>query len=202
MVTFVCIEGAHGVGKTTVVEQFRSAGYPVLEEKFLDQKPLSPKLDRQGLIMETKWAWDALACMVKYRKDSSSCDRPVVIVDRSPYSSAVYTKDHKGMSLVPVVRGCIDEMKELGINVITVCIALDRDALWERIEARFAKDTVRAELESSRDFMDEVCSDYSDLYGDIWDATFEVDPKDTPRRAMESIEALVLRIIGARKAAT
>lgn len=137
----LCLEGCHGAGKTELLRTFAAAGYPVLNEAFLDLPPAG--LHPQSLLMETAWVCDW------FRRVLALATRPegapsLVVVDRSPFSAVLY--GHKGELLESVIRAHIEEVEAAqDVRVVTVYLRVQPHILWDRILTR-----LRAEPDRER----------------------------------------------------
>ena len=66
----ICIEGAHGSGKTELVELFRSAGYPVLDEMFMQSQPHMESLEAQSMVREAAWVTHWFERILRYNREN------------------------------------------------------------------------------------------------------------------------------------
>jgi len=153
----ICLEGCHGSGKTELVKLFHLAGFPVLDEAFLDMHAFA--LHPQTLTMETIWVAHWIQRLLQRQQDTE-CSAPglrdqIYIADRSPYSAVFYAKN-RGELLHPLIEQMI---KELGaaadIHVYTVYIRVEPDLLWKRIDERLKREPGRLKYnEDSREWME------------------------------------------------
>ena len=136
-----CIEGCHGVGKSTLLAGLAKE-YIVLDEMFTDM-PAYEFLSSQSLPMEFIWVanWFNRLLRIYERKGDA-----VVFADRSPYSAVYYSKASPETQerLRQLIRGMIHELAAKGIVIKTVCLKVKKDLLWKRIQARLEREPERA----------------------------------------------------------
>ena len=94
VIEFRCFEGVHGVGKTTMINRFKAAGFPVIEENFLGFN-LPDKRATTNIIneMATIVAW--FERIFKFAEEHPEWEQDhhcahVVYVDRSMLSPVAY----------------------------------------------------------------------------------------------------------------
>lgn len=152
----ICLEGCHCVGKTELCESFRSLGYIVQDEAFVDMPAFS--MHPQSLMMETTWVCNWFSRILKteheirnskvngYQKDANK--DVVVIADRSPYSAIFYCQNSQARSLLePLIQAQIKELREnTGIDIVTVHLTVEPDVLWSRIQNRLLLEPFRVSL--------------------------------------------------------
>jgi thymidylate kinase len=165
----VCIEGCHGCGKTTLVEQAKARGEPVIEEGFMGMPSFT--MHPQNLVVENIWIARWFERVLNAHKEFLASKRPSIIyyADRSPYSPVFYTRSG-GHILESLVSAQLEQLKEHGIHVITVYIRLDSEVLWDRIQARLREEPIREIYgEGSREVMDKVVAFYESRRSTLWD---------------------------------
>lgn len=137
-----------GGGKSSLTEALSKEGWEVLDEAFLDM-PHSP-LHPQSLVMETSWMAFWFQRLLRMQRECPT--KSVFFADRSPFSAVLYGSN--GQLLDEVVRTSIEELKTVGIQVITVYLRTESDLLWERIQERLEREPERRKYkEDSRDWM-------------------------------------------------
>lgn len=97
------------------------------------------------------------------------------VVDRSPYSAVLYTREGRGPALLPSISATIDELREQAdVHIYTVCLKVsDIDILWDRISTRLKREPARYQFgESCRAWMQRVYDMYDTLE---WDFTLTND---------------------------
>jgi len=187
----ICLEGCHGCGKTELCLRFERAGFEVLDEAFLDMPSFG--LHPQSLVMETSWVSSWFQRLL--RRASTLADRgeshakQVFIADRSPLSAVFYC--HHGELLRPLIQKQMEELRtEAGIEIFTVLIRVEREALWARIQARLAREPDRVLYkEDRRDWLDKVADFYETC--DLWN--MEVD--NSEEDVTESLQELLARTV-------
>ena len=151
----VCVEGCHGCGKTTIIEQLKTRGRYVLDENFLNMPKygLSPQSFTIELIWVVKWIERILIL-----KDIVPND--TFFADRSPFSVLFYAPN--GHVLEPMLNELIEDMlATAGVEIITVYISLPRDVLWSRIKNRLNVEPERVKYnEDSINHMNNVVDFY------------------------------------------
>lgn len=126
-----CIEGVHGVGKTKIIEKLKRGGELILPEEFVQKKKNG--LSDQGFTNEVIWAVNFISRIQSFCQ-KNGFSKPVY-VDRSPYSSAIYSKSGNDL-IKQVVDKSIDELSDNGIKLITVNLILDKETNWKRVMNR------------------------------------------------------------------
>ena len=177
----LCLEGCHGSGKSTVLEQFRSMGFETLSEGFMEddkEDSLSfGSLPPQCLISECRWLnnWMSRLMRVSEARPPAQAQAPlhnlpdrVLITDRSPYTAVCYAGS-QGDILEPVISAQIREAYSLrGIEIYTAHLVVEPERLWGRICERLAREPERKVLqEGSRHHMDAIRSWYDKFRFDL-----------------------------------
>lgn len=130
----ICLEGCHGVGKTTLINDLQRSGQIVLDEMFLDM-PTYKVIQSQSLTMETLWVSKWMNRLLELRDKHAS---ETLFADRSPYSAIYYSKSSPQNQ--QILKTLIDEqiriLKQHNIFVFTVCLVVNHDLLWKRILCR------------------------------------------------------------------
>jgi thymidylate kinase len=132
----ISIEGVHGVGKSSIINEFKKKGYVVLPEKFMSQCiPFLSKVSMYAQVLNLiTWFGDVL--------DHKRRGCKLLITDRSPHTGLIYSKEE---GLVPIIERIFTELKEVGIEVITINIICDRLIHWDRINKRLLEEPERSE---------------------------------------------------------
>lgn len=187
----VCIEGAHGCGKTKLVESFKEAGYPVLDEMFMELPSHFDSLDPQSMVRETAWVTHWFERVLRYEKEHP--DVPVVISDRSPYSAVIYA--HRGSQLKPCIATQVDELVTCTpIKVLNVMLEVDEDVHWARITNRLQQEPDRMRYnEASKAWMFTVRARYEALRD-----TFDAFIPNNGDNNIENVRAAVLGLLSAK----
>jgi len=133
----VALEGAQGVGKTTLLHSLEAAGYAVEGEVFCDvsNRPLHP----QSFLNETVWVGEW------FQRVMRRYPSPLLIVDRSPHSAVCYAHAHNTV-LHSLVNAGVRELRDAGINIVTLNITCREDVLWNRVTERLAREPAREKL--------------------------------------------------------
>lgn len=81
----------------------------------------------------------------------------IYFVDRSPFSAVFYAK-RNGHLLEPAIREQFRELACLAdIHIYSVCIRVERELLWDRIQQRLAREPGRLKFnEGSREWMEKT----------------------------------------------
>lgn len=166
----VCLEGCHGVGKTSVIERLRKQ-HDVQEEFFMDVQP--NRLDPQSFFNEITWCTNWFQAIIK--RANAGCK--LLFCDRSPYSAAVYAKAN-GELVTQVCQRMIEELKQVDVQFIMVRVSVPRDELWKRILKRLEQFPERKRYgEHVRTWMDNT-EDWYDRHEKLWDYTVQNDSVD------------------------
>lgn len=163
----VCIEGCHGTGKSEIITQFKSKGYRVLEEAFMDHNCYD--LHPQSLTMEIHWLAEWFKRVVKINSITKglSSNELVYFCDRSPYSAVLYTQGGHGHLLTPIIDHQLNEILSFDIRVITININVEKDVLWDRIQQRLQREPSRLKYgESNYKWMEETLEFYQKMKWD------------------------------------
>lgn len=167
----ICLEGCHGSGKTQLTRSFEEAGHVVLDEGFLDMP--NTVLHPQSLLMESTWVCSWFRRLVDVALKNNKL---ALIADRSPLSAVFYAL-RNGEVLEPMIRACIEEVREVfNIHIISVHLRTEPTLLWERIQARLLREPSRkAYREDKIEWMQEVLAFYDAMQ---WDYTVENNDVD------------------------
>lgn len=163
----LCLEGAHGSGKTSLIEQFKEKGFNVLDEAFVGMP--SYGLHPQSLLMETIWLARWSERLLAFDKTNSTSE--IFIADRSPYSAELYARSG-GELLGPLIDKHLEELaSQADIHVFTVHVKVDPKLLWGRICARLEREPHRSKFnEGSVEWMNRVLDFYNSK---PWDFTVQ-----------------------------
>lgn len=166
----VCaLEGCHGCGKTTVIETLRRRGVHCLDECFIDVQTFG--LPQQGVTNELLW-------MSRWFERVLRCDGDgdVVVVDRSPYSAAIYmdATPEVRRTMTDIVRHQIEEMRRhLDVRIITVHLSTSMNTNWNRIQSRLQQHPQRVTFhEDNETHFKSVWETYD---GAMWDVTVDAE---------------------------
>lgn len=184
----ISVEGCHGCGKSSLIEEFRAHGYDVLDEGFMDMPDYA--LHPQTLLMETAWvcSWFERVLQQAHRSKQCGSEREEVLVaDRSPFS-AVYYANH-GHLLEPLIRQQVKEIRErAGIKLYTIHVQVEPELLWSRIQKRLQVEPNRATLqENERSWMDKTLSFYNSFE---WDMTINNNARSIEHTMQEIVELI------------
>lgn len=139
-----CIEGCHGVGKSTLLDMFskETNQYVVIRENFLELEDEKNGLPLFSTIIQFQWLtqW-----FLKVAEGLNTTNKPIMI-DRSPYSSLCYMKDSYG--LADVIENGLDSLQKL-FDVEFVMIRIDApiDIIKKRIQKRIRMEQKRINLQ-------------------------------------------------------
>ena len=125
---------------------------------------------------------------------ASSGKKNFLVVDRSPYSSVFYTRG-SGAMFRPIIDELVKEMRmRANVHIYTVCLLVERGALWKRITQRLQTEPLRRKFgEDSRKWMDKICQGYETFDG--WNATVR---NDEGSNKIGNLVASIVRFIAAR----
>jgi len=183
MATFFTIEGVHGVGKSTVVEELKKLGFPIVTENFIKLKK-ECKFPLQTLTTRMYWISTRIRNMTMMSED------PIVFTDRSVYSAAIYSNNLKDMRILyksgKRMRG---ELVELGNRIFTIFLWIDKTTGLERVSNRLTQKKKGTKLrrvlkEGSRKHYEEIWEKYANFK---WDHSIRTTGKTPLEIAMEII---------------
>lgn len=182
----ICLEGCHGSGKTQLTHSFEKAGHLVLDEGFLDMP--NTVLHPQSLLMESTWVCSWFRRLVDVATSAESNKQKALIADRSPLSAVFYAL-RNGTVLEPLIRACIEEVREVfNIHIVSVHIRTERELLWDRIQERLKREPRRAAFrEDSKQWMDDVLAFYDSMQWDFTVSNNEVEIESLRRELLNSI---------------
>ena len=185
----ICLEGCHGCGKSSLCKQMSEAGYSILDEAFLDMPDYA--LHPQSLLMETTWvcAWFQRILRKAAEGRAKGDDDQVFIADRSPFSAVFYAAN--GHLLEQVIR---EQMKEVqaasNIEIHTICVQVDAEVLWGRIQARLQREPERVRYnEDKREWMSKTLDFYSTFRWDMRVPNNHGSLVDVQRAVLEMVAA-------------
>ncbi|KAL0238848.1 hypothetical protein PCE1_004539 [Barthelona sp. PCE] len=167
----LCLEGAHGAGKSSFIDYLEKQGYSVLDEAFLDQPEYG--LHPQTLTMEFNWVsnWLMRLLRVCHELPVELDKKTIFVADRSPYSAELYSRKN-GHLLKPVIDAQIAELFESArIKVLTVHITCDSQTLWNRIQDRLRLEPERKRYGEHRHEWMTQAKEFYDNHG--WDHTID-----------------------------
>jgi thymidylate kinase len=167
-VLVVCIEGAHGVGKTTVCGElcallgdrarFLDEGFmaseqtPGADAANALRRPSGEPVEQQSLVSEMLWAttWFKRLSAIGAAAGSGEQRTPIIVTDRSPFSAACFAKTDDP-AVRPLVASVVEAMLaevegQWRVGVVTVCLSLDRDEHRRRVADRLRREPGREEL--------------------------------------------------------
>lgn len=182
MVLIVCLEGCHGCGKTSLIQQFSDHGFKVVDEHFLNMESYS--LHPQTLTMEHMWVAHWMQRLLQMHHDqqrSGASKHSVFIADRSPYSAVFYSK-RGGHFLEPLIQEMLRELAAIDIHVITVYVRVNPETLWSRISSRLLVEPQRVNYSEDKiEWMNKTIAFYEDplrhwdfVVDNSFDSLFEV----------------------------
>ncbi|KAF0686326.1 Aste57867_21865 [Aphanomyces stellatus] len=178
----VCLEGCHGSGKTSLVNEFAANGFRILDENFLDMPAHS--LHPQSLFMETKWvcSWFDRVLALSQKPNAGN---HVYFADRSPFSAVFYAAH--GKLLEPIIRAQMEEVANFAnIEFVTLQVNVERELLWRRIQRRLQDEPERVRyMEHKRSKMEDCLAFYNSF---TWDMHVVNDTR--------SITLLAAQIVG------
>lgn len=183
----ICLEGAHGCGKSAVLEELGRRGHRTMDEGFLDQAHLGG-LHPQTLVMESlwvaRWVERLLVTQSGLERDGGRTAPTVIFADRSPYSAVCYAQA-RGDLLEPLIGQQIEDLcGQANVHVYTVYLHLPLDTLWSRVQSRLLIQPERkAYREHVREWMDAVFTFYADrdeAGACTWDYTVDRTHLDVP----------------------
>lgn len=121
MIHLVCLEGCHGIGKTTLIEKLAADGFNVIKEGFFDSGPINPKRMTSPLneieIMRN-WYKRVIAKVIELEDE----DDKLVFIDRSPFACCAYMGAHEKPDIHPMIN-----------STVNLYIAMARQFLYEMV---------------------------------------------------------------------
>ena len=173
----ICIEGIHGVGKSTVCDRLREENNPYhfLKEGFLNQDELYG-FHEQSLMMESQWvhAWFRnIFRLVETIEKKEGGEPLIIITDRSPYSGGIYAK-RNGRTLMTMVKKLMEECERTrNIHILTVCLRRERGNVWKDVGKRLENEPFRKKFKEDDPLHFEYCwKQYYKTYTSYWDYVF------------------------------
>lgn len=161
----ICIEGPHGIGKSTLCSELRKMGKCVLDEAFMDSMP---EFAADQMTRQMAWVCD----WVKRVYDAAQ-EHDTVFVDRSPFSSAMYNESSEDRkSMIRVIESIITELKEChDIHIRSCLLICDSDEThWAAVTRRLETEPERHEFkEGDRGHFQRMIDRYSQEYSYLWE---------------------------------
>lgn len=184
----ICIEGPHGCGKTKLVESFRAAGYPVLDEMFMELPAHFDGLEAQSMVREMAWVTHWFERVLRYRLEHPGVE--LVVSDRSPFSAVIYA--NMGQQLKACIATQLLELEQhTPVRIKNVLLEVDPEVHWQRILSRLEQEPERARYnEACEEWMWTVRQRYDELK-DVWDAVFD----NNAPNAIDSLQARILNSV-------
>ena len=183
---FWAIEGVHGIGKTTIINEFKKNGYTVFNELFSELLPTDEKLtDYDLLFAETKWQWKYFKRLDQYCQDyfAGKIDPPkygIVIIDRSYLTSALYTDNPSYadnlLGIGELLERKICEKYPIKYNILFLSRLINNeyyDILYKRIEKEEWRKNLN-ETDRTRIFRF-ICKAKSPQYLKHWTTTLTLE---------------------------
>jgi thymidylate kinase len=169
MVIVIAFEGCHGVGKTELMKKFANK-YICLDESFIPI--VKTKFNPQSFYLELNWAigWFKRLeniCSPFFNTENELFKKEgVIIADRSPYSSIIYSQNGE------LMKSSIDEIKkefkQKGIYIIVIHVKDSVDNIWKRVQKRLKNEPWRKALnEDNKLWLEQIYAKYEKL--NIWD---------------------------------
>eukprot|EP00761_Pharyngomonas_kirbyi_P001576 gb/GECH01001580.1/.p1 GENE.gb/GECH01001580.1/~~gb/GECH01001580.1/.p1 ORF type:complete len:215 (+),score=61.45 gb/GECH01001580.1/:1-645(+) len=185
----ICLEGCHGSGKSSLCKQLKDANFNVLDEAFIQQPNYS--IHPQSLVMETYWVANWFQRCLDTQLNDPDAQQKIYIVDRSPFSAVFYSQN-SGYVLEPLIREQIEEMRQIGIDIYTVNLKVDKEILWNRILDRLEHEPQRKKYnEDSREWMEQTLEFY-DTFN--WDFTIENNEISIEKVTRQLVRKLANRV--------
>lgn len=160
----ICLEGVHGVGKSTLIETFKSEGFETMDECYLfSQESL---MHPQGMYFELDWVLRWFKNILEHVEKKTR----VLITDRSAFSAHFYVHEKYKNALLTITRHLWEEIQQtVDVTFETIYVYASIDDIWARILIR-AKDDPHREEELSMDFLKRIYKEYSEFK---WDKKVE-----------------------------
>lgn len=215
-ITVLCLEGAHGAGKTEVGKRLRELGYPFLDGAFLDVGPPGARalLHPQSFIKESAWVTKWVDRLLVMQGDGcvgggdtgpqgpggeSYMENTVYFADRSPYSAACYAREHSEL-LEPVIAQQIAYLcAHAQVYVYTIYLKVDPELQWKRVQARLLCEPGRTAFrEDNREWLDTVVRFYDERAAhNLWDVVIDrthMDVDHTARAVLSCVQLLTEQV--------
>lgn len=168
MIHVVCLEGCHGVGKTSLWKKLTQ--YMRIGEEF-KKSQTSFMFSRQAFFPQMSWVMHWFEHLESVLRAYWSQDqqkfvsvKPVVVVtDRSPYSAEIYTEQEPEL-LNRLIQKLMGIYTDCGIDFHIIKLVRDKEDVWRDVVTRVSKSgSVRMQLkENNRDHFDRVWKKYEE----------------------------------------
>jgi len=133
-----CIEGCHGVGKSTVV-QYLGSEYHIIPEAFLELKCDGHHLPLISPILQLQWLSNWFIRVARALEEHD-----VVVTDRSPYTSICYMKN--GYEMEDIISRCLDSLVKDFVHMKTIHIVGNEKQILLNIQKRMKKEPNRMDV--------------------------------------------------------
>ena len=168
----IALEGAQGVGKTTLLSHLKSS-FDTEDEVFVDVA--ASDLNPQGFLSEATWVAGWFQRVIKNESPT------VLFIDRSPHSAVLYAKAHNDLIASMVAVG-IRELAEIGICIHTVNVRVPEEELWRRVTERLERCPERVKYnEGDREWLRTCIGFYEQK---TWEKTIDNTDFDTALAAL------------------
>jgi thymidylate kinase len=155
MATIFCIEGCHGIGKSSTVEKLRKNKYKCIDEDFMEYN--NTNLHPQHLMLESRWALNWFYEAIKLSKKHN-----IIISDRSPYTSVFYSRKN-GYIIKPLIDEIVLQIEnEENIKLVILCLQTnDKDKLWVEVKERLTREPEREKYgEGNKEWFEKIYNLY------------------------------------------
>lgn len=187
----VAIEGPHGVGKTTIINQLREDGYVTIPEDFLELERHNTELG--GTFHALKWVVNWFDKVLSFHEKNPS--PAIIFTDRSFLTTRIY--DPTNLTKRTLVDALEDQILkgDININFLPICIFPAETENMRRIEQRMDDlgDPKRLHLnELSRDHLQQVRQEYkttlSKEYGHAIINNTNLSPKECLQEILDIVK--------------
>jgi len=179
----VALEGAHGVGKSKIINELQKNGNTILQEKFMTQEiPFLSKFSTYSQTLNlVTWVKDVL----EYKRRGCK----LLFTDRSPYTTLIYGSEQIYSELV---KKLLTELKEANIDIVTVHITCEKEEHWNRILARLISEPERSEYnEQSREWFEYTREMYNKY---TWNHVVDNDILSNTVKTIEDLASSIRQI--------
>ncbi len=167
----ICLDGVHGVGKTTLCDTFRASGYKV----FSGDAIIFKHLKKSQTHRQISWISEYFTELKRALKKNGKKNKPL-IVDRSPFAGALYSSANLIVPTLEIVKTIIEEndLKLFNVLMYRESACVKQQILKRAVHSSENDVKARQDLnEFDESYFDTIYHRFYREYNNIFDCTIE-----------------------------
>ena len=184
------IEGVHGIGKSTLVNNLANMGFNILNEEFLELPEYG--LGPNSMIKKFNWVNNMFDKILAFNEQRDKTKDEILIVDRSPYSTFVYLD----MSYLPIKHLCdtmIYESTKAGIIYEIILLQGDLKVIYNHVLTRLTIETERDALsEGDFTYLVRISNTFNRLFNNRNVLKINVGRFESPKLLANNVRSIVV----------